>query len=292
MQTLIWRHFRLEHPEDWEMLHYSCNTAVGRCALADRYRFRLEFHWRQFAVEPDLDRIMSDYRKDLVGEDDTTAVRQLQHGAWRGLEKAGEGILTWRFGRFFGGERCLVEVVLVWPQGTDEALAHRILDSVREEPAQRGTRRWRAFGMDMGVTEGLAPRECTIESARARIVFGTAKPSGQAESFQRLGMVRQWLGGTVADWLGTQRPSNARAWRRDDACRSDHELHGATAELPATGLGRVLRRRGVFEAAAWICPTDERLYAVTRTSNEAPASGGAGLAGRRLACCPGLASAS
>ena len=283
MQTLIWRHFRMHHPDDWEMLHYSCNMAVGRCALADRYRFRLELHWRQFAVRPDLERILSDYRKQLEGKanEQGAAVRPVDHGAWRGLEKDLGGVLTWRFGRFFSVESCLVEVVFIWPDDPDEALAHQILDSVREEPARGELRRWRAFGMDMCVSKGLDAKSCTIKPACAEVEFGPVKPSARRETFRRLGLVEHWLGGSVADWLDTQKPATAKGWRIADERRADHGVCSASASVRSTGVRRLVGRTDSFEAAAWICPADKRLYSVTRAGVKSTADRGEPLAGGR-----------
>ena len=291
MQTWIWRHFHMQHPDEWEMLHYCCDPAVGRCALADRYRFRLEFHWRRFAVRPDLDRILTDYRQQLEGKasEQGAAVRSVRHGAWQGLEKVSGGVLTWRFGRFFSVESCLVELVFVWPDDPDEPLAHDILDSVREEPARGEVRRWRVFGMDMGVSADFTARQCTIEPARAEMVFGPVKPSVRRETFQRLGMVEQWLAGTIADWLDTQRPATAKGWRTGRRQRANHSICVATAAVPATGVKRLLRRPGSFQAAAWICPADKRLYSVMSASGEPPTEQPETLAGGRLACCDDLA---
>ena len=289
MQALIWRHFRFEHPEDWQMLHYSRDAAVGRCALADRYQFRLEFHWRRFAAVPDLDRILSDYRDSLERDDNDAVVRRAQHGPWRGLETESNGVAAWRFGRFFSVESCLVELVFVWPDRSDRQLAHSVLDSVREEPARQGLRRWRAFGMDMHVPEDLALQECKIEPARAEMVFASPGKGGREETFRRLGMVDHWLNAPVGDWLHVQRPDKARDCRSGSGYRANHSISTVVATLPARWPGRLLGRRGAFQAAAWLCPVDERLYCMTLTSPQPVAEGPEVLAGGRLACCDDLA---
>lgn len=272
------------------MLHYSCNMDAGRCALADRYRFRLEFHWRRSAVPPDLDRMLSDYRKSLEQDGLAEAVQSVQYGSWRGLETESGGVTTWRFGRFFTAESCLVELVFVWPDGPDTQMAHHVLDSVSEEPVLKGLRCWRAFGMDMNVSDGLALQECTIKPAHAGMVFTKPGKSGRTETFRRLGMVDQWLGAPVADWLSVQQPEKARNWRPGRVSRLNHLIHYADATLPATGLRRLTRRVGSFQGAAWICPADERLYCATLTSGQ-PLSGKPELFdGGRLACCDDLVS--
>jgi hypothetical protein len=288
MQTWIWRHFRMQHPDGWEMLHYTCDTAVGHCALADRYRFRIEFHWRRFAVQPDMQRILADYRKQLQGKRASEAVELMQHGQWRGLAKESEGVRTWRFGRFFGVENCLIELVFIWPNEPDEPLAWQMLDSVCEEPARDAQQRWRVFGMDMKVSQDLVPCECKIEPANAKLVFTTAKVSAARETFQRLGMVEQWLAGSVADWLNTQRPEAAKQWQADSARVGTHDVCYASATLSPQGFGRLWRRKTCSQTAAWICPTDQRLYSVTCDSRVPSTHHPKRLAGGRLACCEAL----
>ena len=285
MRPWVWRDFRVDLPDDWEMLQFSRDAGVGRCAFADRYRFRLEFSWRS-GLKPGLERMMSDYLARLKEEGSEDAA-PCDLGAWRGIRGRSRDVLVTRFGRFFDGESCLIEVVLVWPDGHDDALERGILESVRGEPDVLGRfRRWVAFGMDLLASRDLALDGCGVDPAYARMAFST--PSGglwsalslttpaaggrREERFERLGMVRQWLKGTVRAWLSRRVPpgSSVEAESSDEV--SGHRVETVRTAVFRNGLARLLGRPDRCEAAAWICPADGRLYFVKMTGR--PPRGG------------------
>ena len=281
MQTVVWRNLRLQVPDDWEMLQYSRSFGAGRCAFADRWEFRLELCWRQTGGAPDLGRVMSDYEAALR-EDGLRTPQREAAGEWRGVRGEQEGVETARWGRYFAGEKCLVEVVVRWPAGREARLEESILASVAEEaPQADGSRRWRAFGMELLAAPGLALTECSAQPACAEMVFGNRSGSA-VERFSRRGMVGEWLKVPVEAWLQTWvGDAGARAVesRRLDA--GEHRVQCRRGEAVGRGLvGRLLRRR-FCEAAAWLCPGDGRLYAYSRVAPARPA----GAARVPLRCC-------
>jgi hypothetical protein len=279
MRLWIWRHFRLELPDDWEMLQFSRESRVGRCSFADRYQFRLELSWRTAQGPPDFDRLMSDYLAKLKLDATMPDAASTRVGDWPGLEGHQGGMLTSRFGRHFAGESCLVEAVFLWPESKDERLEEGILKSVAAEPEHPGRlRRWKAFGMDLLATSGLEMEECRVDPAYARMSFASAQP-GREETFERLGMVSEWLRVTVKEWLHQQTPRDVALSSKGSAAERGHAIETIGGSLRA-GLVRKPRRH---EAAAWICPEDGRLYHVSTTGAEAGEA--APLAGRRLSCC-------
>jgi hypothetical protein len=265
VQTHIWRNVRVELPGDWEMLQFSRDPAAGRCAFADRHQFRLEFTWRAVPGPPDLGRMVSDYRAKLETEPGTTDVWPAAVGSWSGVEARRDGQLTSRFGGYLATEGCVVEVVFLWPEGRDGALEGAVLGSLRAEaPLPDGSRRWRAFGMDLAVSAGLALAEARVEAARASLTFAGPRVSGE-ESFQRLGLVSEWLDGSVAEWLAAQ----VRRGGRVDS-QASVEVHGHDVALlagrrPVRRWGGLVTRLRPFEAAAWVCPAHGRLYCVCGT---------------------------
>ena len=319
MRLWVWRHFRIELPDDWEMLQFSRNIAEGRCAFADRHQFRLEMSWRVAERAPDLQRLMSDYLAKLrlegaLPDAALTPAPPLRErrggwgertaGPWRGIAGHQREVANSRFGRYFGAERCLIEIVFLWPASRDVELEAKILSSIAPEPERPDClRRWKAFGMDLLAPSDLSLRDCTVEPANVRMTFADARGTRQ-ETFQRLGMVPEWLKSTVRDWLTRQKPAKANVRSQASVSMDGHQVE----TLGATERAGVLRKEPQYEAAAWICPSDGRLYSVRSLAPgpdirrracipargslapgpEIPRAGMHALPGRRLSCCDGM----
>ena len=285
MQTWIWRNLHLDLPGDWEMLQFSRRAEAGRCGFADRYQFRLELSWRAAGAKPDLERTTADYLAKLRSEShEATPIRA---AAWSGIEAVEGGTRSSRFVNYCEGETCVVELVFLWPEGRDEALERQILESVRAEPAARdGYRRWRAFGMDLLASPGLRLSSCSVAPARAGMTFREARGPRQ-EVFQRLGMVSHWLTDTVWEWLMGRMPRRSRV-KPQEARRVDgHTIESVLGTRAVQGWGGFVSRQSPFQAAAWVCPRDERLYCASVTASRAGRE--APLLGPRLSCCAALA---
>jgi hypothetical protein len=313
VQLWIWRGIRVELPEDWEMLQFSRDPRAGRCAWADRYQFRAELSWQQVSGPPDLERLASDYLAKARLDGTMPDAAPARVGEWHGLRGHEGQRLTSRLSRYLapvagGGdclkaglrtedrlkaglqtqdclkaglqtEGCLVELVLLWPGELDASLEASILGSVGAEPAwPGGLRRWRAFGLDLLAQGGLDLVECSVQPARARLAFRDAR-GRRSEAFERLGMVRQWLRGSVRDWLAAQMPDGVPPARQEASEADGH----AVECVVGVRRGGIVRAPARYEAAAWLCPADGRLYCVSVAGAE-PCDG-AGLLGERLLCC-------
>jgi len=289
MQLWIWRNFRIELPDQWEMLQFSRDFQSGRCAFADRYQFRVELNWRGASAPPDFDRMIADYMIKLKDEKGMTDARRVRVGLWEGLEGRIGAILSSRFGRFFSNESCMIEIVLLWPESKDRGLEQAILDSVREEPERNGRfRRWRAFGMDLLASKELGLETCRIEPGYAGMTFGTTDSSTRSEKFERLGVVSHWLKGTVKEWLCEQTPSDVGGRKYTSRPDSGHEIETVDGEILGKRLRRWLRGPDRYRAAAWICPEDERLYHISCRGPAGDTFAGSVPAGERLSCCDEL----
>lgn len=283
MRLWVWRHIRLELPDDWEMLQFSRNPHAGRCAFADRYQFRLEMSWQALSGPPNMDRLVSDYLSKLKLDGTMPDAVRADQAPWVGIRDCQAGILTSRLSRHFPAERCLVEVVFLWPEGEDAAVQEQILESIGPEPDwPGGLRRWRAFGLDLLATGSLVLSECEVEPALARLAFSDER-TGQQETFRRLGMVAEWLKGSVRDWLVNQKHRDVELTAETMADIRGHTIEGASA-VHKPGIARKASR---YECAAWLCPADGRLYYVSATGTGT--GKGTELAGTRLACCEQMA---
>jgi len=307
MRLWVWRHFRIEVPEDWEMLQFSRDGRAGRCAFADRYQFRLEVHWHQVEGVPDVERLASGYLARLKLDASAESTNRSEIGLWQGVEgrqggvgqasrlPAGKmpaphqgGLWTSRFARYVGEESCLVELVLLWPEGKDDALQQAVVQSVAAQPGRAdGLRRWKAFGMDALAMGGLSLEVCKVEPGRAGLVFGSSSPE-RRETFGRAGWLSEWLDCSVRAWLQRQTLGNVAAESESSAELNGHAIETLSGLWRPRWFSGLLRSAATYEAAAWICPADGRLYHV---STLGPAtSGGVPLAGGRLVCCEGIRS--
>lgn len=283
MRLWIWHNLRIELPEEWEMLQFSRNPEKGRCAFADRYRFRFEIDWRRVASAPDFDRMMSDYASKLKddGTEDLTRVNLLESEGLTGITN--EHIEA-RFGRFLPEENYLVELVFIWPKKTwDRGLTAEVIGSLETESAgDTDFQRWRAFGMDLLTHSGSEIEDCRVLPADVDMSFSS--PDGRVrERFDRRGMVTEWLSVSVDHWLEQWLPATVRADSRTADTEKDHHVFRFSGTIRRRGVRGVLGGRNNFEAAAWLCPSDDRLYSVSSEW-----SGGTDRrlrSSRRLSCC-------
>jgi len=283
MQLSVWQNVRIELPGDWELLQFSLQAEAGRCAFADRYQMRLELNWRTVPGPPDLQRTMSDYVARLRLTESMADAASTEAAGWPGIEGHQAGLATTRFGRYLADASRLVEIVFLWPEARDRELEGRVLGSTAIEPERLGRfRRWRAFGMDLLATGGLRLAACQVLPAKARMAFGDGK-GGAEESFERLGLVGEWLRGSVRDWLEHVARKEADLDGGDAVERRGHTVETVAGRRRGRGIARLWRGRSRYASAAWTCPADGRLYRVTTTGG--PEAAGEELAGRRLSCC-------
>ncbi len=255
MTEWIWRQMAIRLPADWECLQFSSDPQAGRCAFADRRRYRLELNWRQFKAEPDFERMLEDYRGSLESSWDN--IKSVTCRGWPGLTGVREHETVSRYGRYFSELGLVVEVVFIHEQRRDDELEARVLHTVNAVPPDSsGYQRWRAFGMELRVPKGFTLAECVVEPARVGMRFdGVRKPDRWI--FRRYGMVGSWLNVPVRDWLAQQADDFVR-----DA-RPETVTHGNTAVERLHGIWRprgLLLPRGVYTAAAWKADGDGRLY--------------------------------
>ncbi|NQT88241.1 hypothetical protein HQ560_15845, partial [bacterium] len=97
------------------------------------------------------------------------------------------------------------------------------------------------------------------------------------------GMVDEWLHDSVGAWLRCQAKDDVTIEWADAKTLRGHAVETLSGTRGASGIQRLFVRPAHYEAAAWRCPADGRLYRVT-TTGQPPHE----LAGCRLTCCPEL----
>lgn len=287
MPLWIWRDLRIRLPTDWEMLQFSRDPARGRCAFADRYRFRLEMDWQTVPAAPDFPRMIKDYEGKLEREGRLSQNRRVAEGTWQGfVGRQGDQAVS-RFGHYFSEPSCMVELVMFWPRERETELERRILEGceLHREP-NAAWRRWRAFGMDLRVPARLTLADCRVHTASAVMVFAGPR-APERWTFHRLGMVREWCRRPLAEWLAGQLPPQVVNSRTAVCERQGHTVVSAEGRYVPPGL---LHRRGIYDTDAWICPRDGRLYRreCVRLHADVPAAEAAlAVPGPGLMCCGG-----
>ncbi len=257
MLEWIWRQIRFTLPPDWEMLQYSRERAAGRCAFADRYRYRFEINWKSVPGEPDFQRMMSDYASRLEQEEKMSDIEPAKIAGFHGLTGTGSTGPVSRFGLWLPAPGLLVETVFLWPDARNGELERQILRSIEFVDADAdGCVPWRALGMHTRVPASFAFADCTIQPARAGFLF-RGKSDAETWIFRRYGMIRDWLRKPLEDWIDEQTPADIKHRRVEYNRRGGIdrvELHG---HFRPRGL---LKHSGIFTSAAWIHPQDGRLY--------------------------------
>lgn len=264
MKTVIWRQYHFLLPDDWEMLQFTRNPDVGRCAFADRHQFRFEINWRTVKGTPDFDRMLRDYQSRLE-EDGLEQVRRLEHQRWHGVRGEQNRRLTTRYGRYFADDMSLVELVFLWPKEWDKALEKRILDSFRFEAPQDGLVRWCAFGMDLRVSATHDLWKASVGPTNTELRFTTQK-GYREERFGRYGMPEEWLATNPGAWLLTWLPRGFRIEQQTRHLRNSHEIFSVKGLRTFPTVSNLFRGRREIKASAWICPEDKRLYSLLLVS--------------------------
>ncbi len=257
MQYWIWRHLGIGLPAEWEMLQYSLKMESGRCAFADRYGFRCEMTWQRVDGPPDFDRMLSDYQAKLT-EDGMARGHRIENAGIAGLKGRLNGATVTRFGRYAVGESCLVELVFPWPGKRDPDVEREVLQSFQEVPADAaGCRRWRAFGMDVKVPQGLTLGSCRVEPALAEWQFVNRRERPVLRCARR-GLVEEWMKESPQSWLEHEaRPASRPPARWRHQRRNRHAVDRVDGTAQPQGW---LRRKRHLQAEAWICQGDGRLY--------------------------------
>lgn len=289
MKAWIWNDIHLQLPDDWEMLLFAKNPASGKCTFADRYQYRLQLCWQQLENEPEIDKMVTEYRLTLKEDESISSVTRKRLGDWLGLTYKQNGKPTARYTHYFQSVKKLIEVIMP-PADEGDSFDHaEILDSIAIKPPEgQKARDWCVFGLNAKTPADLPLQKCEVLPARVRMTWGSdQKNSNELEIVvQRLGMVRHWLKGKVSDWLKIQLPSEAEILNSSQIHIDSHTVERVSGKIRTKGAIKRLRSKSrLFEANAWLCPEDNRLYSIAIYGDEqrfrdTPASN------CQLRCCP------
>jgi hypothetical protein len=290
MNNFVWRHFSFNLPDDWEMLQFSRKFDLGKCVFADRYQFRFEFNWRKVDGAPDFNRLISDYTSKLTEDKKITDLKLVNitgnGSTWYGFEGYIDSVYTTRYGRFFAKESCLIETVFLWPDNKkNPGIEKDVLLSFNEDTEHDGSRKWKCYGMDMSVSNGLLLEHCKIDPVYTKMVFESPV---REEKFERAGMLSTWLKTGVKEWLTSKIPKTVTVQTTNSVDIHGHKIESMAGYMHRDVLDKVIRRKTHYETVAWTCPHDGRLYNYTSIVHASDPFVGPKLAGTKLRCCTQL----
>lgn len=215
-QKIQWLGIRLHVPEDWQIVRHSLSPQRGQIVLIDRYRQRMQLGWTQVKDEPDLDRMVEDYRSKQLAAQEGARIDDLPAvGDWRGTHRrfGGSELDVIRAVRYDEPTKRLLEVVLLADEGdaADQELVRRVLASITAvEPADAVTH-WVAFGLD--VTLPAQWRMTSLDARPADVVMrfehyepAKDRPTGAVAEIRRRGMADAWYDGDAEAFLAARAP--------------------------------------------------------------------------------------
>lgn len=251
-----WRQIGLDLPGDWEMLQYSKNPAKGGSSFADRTGFRFQLVWSQVPGPPDTGRMLRDYRSRLECSEGLEQAKEERHRHWIAVSGIQEGRPVTRFGNYLEPLGRMLELVFLHRRERDEDLEQRVIQSCQALPERNDRIPWKACGLSFEVRSELPLDTILIAPARASFLFKDPKRFDQ-EKFERLGMVTQWLNGSLDSWMDAQKPVTLRDWQIQTRQHAGCRVRTGIGTLPAT---RTFGKQRTFQMAAWIHSGDGRLY--------------------------------
>lgn len=284
-QTWLWNGIEFSLPNDWEMLQFTRNPELGRCAFADRYQFRFELDWMLVSAAPDMERMASDYVAKLQ-EDGLEDVVKSGHGQWLGATGKEKGMPISRYGAFLPGRSYVLEAVFIWDkaQKASASFEGRILDSIKTNPPQKDAcQPWQAFGMKWTNADGMEFSQCQVAPGLAEATFNNRKLR-RIQRFARRGLLDCWMKTTVQDWLEQQIPKEYKVMEMTNSTENGHEIWQLQAQRSPSTMPDWLHGRRTISAAAWICPEDGRLYFIANHAHK----GKAEWPEATLSCCKQL----
>lgn len=234
-QAIRWMGVAARVPGEWQIVRHSLSPSRGRLALIDRYRQRLTVNWTQCRDEPDLERMLADYRAQQFNAHDQADLTDLTGvPGWVGTRRrfAHSGQQITQAVCYDPQTRRLLEATITCPPpgppdppppestesaggaggAGDEGLAARVLGGIEvAEPADAVTR-WRAFDLDVTLPARWRLRSTRVNPADVTLTFGQVRtgrwkrtlPTGAEATVRRMGMADVWYDGDGADFLRGQ----------------------------------------------------------------------------------------
>ncbi|MEI6519147.1 MAG: hypothetical protein WCO98_03795 [bacterium] len=229
------------------------------------------FRWRNITSEPDMKKMAVDYASYIGLRDDIVSVKPVSYYQWEGVEANLPDASYSSYSSFLASEKLLVELIFLTPANSENRQEQKILSSVSEEPLQLDHyRRWRAFGMDMVTDDRYTIRKCQVLPGFAEMTFNHLKDDNLYDTFERFGMVDEWLRGSIEEWVKKRIPDGVKIISSKVEEYRGHTFYTINGKVNI-GFSKLIRGARVeYIARTWRCPIDGRLYCYSsiRNSND------------------------
>lgn len=262
-QWIEWLGVRFCVPHDWQLVRHGLRPQHGSLVFVDRRVQRLTVSWTECRSEPDLERLLSDYRAKLEQEASGGSFKEWRSRADRCLEQRGpHGVRVTRAVRYHAPHRRLLEIQCVASDTADDACVTALLDSLALTDAPAEARRVCAFGLDVLMPVGFVVARADVKPFDATLHFAERDGTATA-TLRRLGMVSRWHHGELEALAHGHFP---RAELRRTA-GDDHAVVLTGREAGALWL-RLFGRLRLQRTVLWLSPTEDAAYELTTWSRD------------------------
>lgn len=263
-QLIEWNDLRLSVPDDWEVVRYGLDPDRGRLVFVDRRRERCELCWTRCKSEPDIDRLLEDYRGRMQAE--VGEVGFVSAGAgWVGIrERKPDRTLT-RVVRFDRGSGRLVELVVVsLDADPGAALVQKLAEGCVVVGDGTQARCWSAFGLRVEAPPGLRLVRAEVRPAETRFELGrpgARERKGPRFYVRRSGLASSWFQGDLSAHA-RRVAEGMRIAAREEQSHSGHAAIGFSGLEATPPLVRWLGRARPMTGLCWACEDENAVYSL------------------------------
>jgi len=269
LERTCWREMQVDHPAQWELAVANQAETPGRLTFSDRRHHRLDIKWRSIKYVPDLDLVLTRYKRrskeDKIRYSDLSAAPS----PWKGVvRKAADGTVVHAV-RFYRDCRLLTDVAIVWPGRRDVGLEKSLLDSVRPRVEDGEQLLWQAMGLSVHCPVGWDLRQSSRNVGRIQWDFHKMVANDKID--RRAGMVRVeriampdalLTGRSVRDWLVDELPAGFHALRQRTVPQGRHSADELVSAAKRGLAARLTGNQQMMLDMAWLCPVEGRIYHV------------------------------
>ncbi len=270
-----WHGIEIRVPASWELSRFSGDYNAGYAALDDGVQVRLQMRWaragRGIRSGTQLDRALLRYQRSLAKASRSALVFQLdaadsvQDWAATGREAV---VFRWEddqtaYGMAWHCRECRRTAIVeaLFPKGHDEKIvAQRILKSAVDHRSD-GLSLWAAYGFEFLAPAAYRLQESELVAGRQCFVLREARCSWLR--VERWALAAQWMAKTSLDQWPGELLKLMRLSSRIPPGLSDREIRGHPARGFTLEVRRGIGRRTRVEGVVWVCPDDDKVFAVT-----------------------------
>jgi len=270
LERTCWREIQVDHPPQWELAVASGAQEPGRLTFSDRRYHRLDIRWRPLKYVPNLDLVLSGYKRKQKGDKTKYSHLTSAPSPWKGLVRKTTGTTVVHAVRFYRDVRLLTDVAIVWPGARrDISLENALLESLQARQADGQPALWQAMGLSVQCPAGYDLRQSSRQVGRIQWDF--FKMAGQDKIDKRAGVLRveriampdHLLNGrAIRDWLVDELPAGFHTLRQRTVPQGRHSADELISAAKTGLFARIAGSQQMRLDLAWLCPIEGRIYHV------------------------------